>query len=118
VAPFGVRVVSIRPGFIATEFNTVANQMSAGLTSPVLEDYERISQTAREALGRMWADVEPFAPEVVAQLILEVVRSEHPRAAYAIGPLTEELLAERARLNDDEWRDAMDKRTGLDGLIL
>ncbi len=118
VAPFGIRVVALRPAFIATEFNTVVNEMSAEFTSRVSEDYQKIAETAKATLGQMWADIELFEPGVVADVITQAIFSNHPNAAYAVGPMTEEFLSERARLDDDAWRAFMDKRTGLEGLSL
>lgn len=38
--------------------------------------------------------------------------------AYTIGPLSEEFLSQRARLNDDDWKTYMDNMTGLTGLSI
>ena len=113
LSPLGIRVVSIRPAFIATEFNVVANRMSAEFVHDTIEEYRQISATARDKLNAMWAALKPLEPEAVADLILEIIGSNEPRAAYAIGPTAEEFLSQRKRLNDDEWKEFLDKKMGL-----
>jgi len=52
----------------------------------------------------------------VAQVIIEAVTADAPRAAYAVGPFSDELLPLRARLDDDQWLEGMNQRFGLAGL--
>lgn len=115
-APLGIRVVSIRPAFIATEFNTVTNEKSAAFASRTADDYRKIAETAKESLGQMWASIKLCEPKAVAEVITEAIFSENPKAAYAVGPMTDEFLSKRAELDDDEWRTFMDEKTGLAGL--
>jgi NADP-dependent 3-hydroxy acid dehydrogenase YdfG len=118
LSPLGIRMVSIRPAFIDTEFNAVANQMSAEFVPDAVVEYQRISAITRDKLNAMWAELKPLEPEAVADLIMEIIRSDNPRAAYAIGPTAEEFLSQRIRLNDDEWKEFLDKKMGLYDLKL
>lgn len=118
LSPLGIRVVSIRPAFIKTEFNDVSNKMSAEFVPDVHTEYQQISATARDKLNAMWAELKLMEPEAVADLIMEIIGSDKPRAAYAIGPKVEEFLSQRIRLNDDEWKEFLDKKMGLYDLKL
>jgi NADP-dependent 3-hydroxy acid dehydrogenase YdfG len=118
LSPMGIRIVSIRPAFIDTEFNAVANQMSAEFVPDAAADYQRISTIAQEKINTMWSELKRLDPEAVADLIMEIIKSDNPRAAYAIGPTAEEFLSQRMGLNDDEWKEFLDKKMGLFDLKL
>ena len=118
LAPLGIRVVSIRPAFIDTGFNAVANQLSGERVPHAAEEYSELSTIAQDQIGKMWAKLDRLAPEAVADLILEIIKADNPKAAYAIGPTAEEFLTERVRLNDDEWKAYVDKKMGLFNLKL
>jgi short-subunit dehydrogenase len=118
LSPLGIRIVSIRPAFIDTEFNAIANQLSAEFVSDAAEEYQQISTIAQDKIGEMWAELKRLEPEAVADLILEIIQSDNPRAAYAIGPTAEEFLSQRVKLDDDEWKVFLDKKMGLFDLKL
>ena len=118
LAPLGIRVVSIRPAFIDTGFNAVANQLSGERVPPAAEEYSKLSTIAQDQIGKMWAKLDRLAPEAVADLIMKIIASECPQASYAIGPTAEEFLTERVKLNDDEWKAYLDKKMGLFDLKL
>lgn len=118
VAPFGIRVVAMRPAFIATEFNTVAKKMSEKIAAHATPDYIPVVEKSTGGLGKMWAEVQPIAPDEVASLIVHAAFSEKPHAAYAIGPMSEEFLRMRIELGDDEWTAFLDNKMGLVNLKL
>jgi NAD(P)-dependent dehydrogenase (short-subunit alcohol dehydrogenase family) len=108
LGPFGIRVIAIRPAFIATQFNPTAQKFSSEIAVTSTGDYSRISNAALEGLGRLWKSVSPIEPESVADLIVDAVFSEAFYAANAIGPMASELLKERSRLDDDAWKDIVE----------
>lgn len=116
LAPLGIRVVAIRPGPIATEFNEVGNEMTGDLMARTDPDYKPIYQTAGAATGKMFAGLEVPGPELIADLILEAVLSDSPKAVYSAGPFTEDLLGKRAGVDDDAFHGFMMERFGLAGL--
>jgi len=116
LAPFGIRVVAVRPGPLATEFNEVANEWTGDLMARTDADYQPVYQTAGSKIGEMFAGLSVPGPEPIVELILEAVRSDAPRAVYAAGPFSEELLGKRAELDDDAFYRFMLKRHGLDDL--
>jgi len=116
LAPLGIRVVAIRPGPIATEFNDVGNEMTGDLMARTDPDYKLIYQTAGAATGKMFAGLDVPGPELIADLILEAVLSDSPKAVYSAGPFTEDLLGKRADVDDDEFHGFMMEKFGLSGL--
>jgi len=82
LAPFGIKVILIEPGFILTEFQQVANEVSrevtedAGPYAPFVAAFERGYDRTRRIAGQ---------PDDIAKLIECALLAEHPRARYA-GP--------------------------------
>lgn len=116
VRPFGIRVVVIRPGFTATEFNEVATHMTGDLMSRTDPDYKPLYETSGAAVGKMFVNATVPGPEVIADLIMEAVESDTPKAAYSGSFMSEEFLGRRAELNDDAFDEWLSEKTGLAGL--
>ncbi len=116
LAPFGIRVVAIRPGPIATEFNEVGNKLTGDLMARTDPDYKPIYQTAGASTGKMFAGLSIPGPDLIADLILEAVLSDAPKAVYSAGPLSEDFLGKRANLDDDAFHRFMMEKFGLMGL--
>lgn len=80
LAPFGIKVVVIEPGFIITEFLGVANEGAREImehAGPYAETFERVAagtQRLRKLAGR---------PDDIAELVFKAVASESPRIRYA-----------------------------------
>ncbi len=118
VRPFGIRVVTIRPGMIGTEFNETANRLTGDLLSRTDPDYKPVYQAYGAGMGKLFSNVSIPGPELIANLILKAVLSDSPRAVYTAGPFVEELLGERLRLDDDGFFELMTEKTGLKGLVV
>ena len=116
VRPFGIRVVAIRPGAIATEFNDVANQLTGDLLARTDPDYKPIYQAAGAGVGKMFASISIPGPDLIANIIVNAVLSDAPKTVYPGGPLSEEFLGQRARLDDDAFDNFLNEKTGLMGL--
>jgi len=116
VRPFGIRVVTIRPGAIATEFNEVANRLTGDLLSRTDPDYKPVYQAYGAAMGKMFANISIPGPELIGDTILEAVLSDSPKAVYSVGPLVDEILGQRIRLDDDAFNQFLAKKTGLKDL--
>jgi NAD(P)-dependent dehydrogenase (short-subunit alcohol dehydrogenase family) len=79
LAPFGVKVVVIRPGYIATEFVDAANQVSAEtLTS--LGPYAPYMDGFRSESARLHRFAAP--PDAIARLIERALVARRPRIHY------------------------------------
>jgi len=116
VRPFGIHVVTIRPGVIGTEFNDVANKLTGDLLSRTHPDYKTVYQSYGAAMGRLFSNIVIPGPEIIVNLILEAVLSDSPKAAYCAGPMVEEILGPRTKLDDDSFFQFMSEKTGLKDL--
>jgi short-subunit dehydrogenase len=118
VRPFGIQVVTIRPGVIATEFNETANRLTGDLLSRTAPDYKPVYQAYGEAMAKLFSNVSIPGPELIANIILEAVLSDAPKAVYSAGPFVEELLQKRSQLDDDAFYQFWSGKTGLRDLKL
>jgi short-subunit dehydrogenase len=118
VRPFGIRVVSIRPGVIGTEFNEVANQLTGDLLTRTDPDYKPVYQAYGAGMGKLFSNMIIPGPELIADLILEAVLSDSPKASYSAGPLAEAILGQRKKQDDDAFDQYLTEITGLKGLKL
>jgi len=116
LAPFGIRVVAIRPGPIATEFNEVGNKLTGDLMARTDPDYKPIYQTAGAATGKMFAGLSIPGPDLIADSILQAVLSDAPKAVYSAGPLSDDFLEKRANLDDNAFHRFMMEKFDLMGL--
>jgi short-subunit dehydrogenase len=116
VRPFGISVITIRPGVIATEFNDVATEMTGDLMARMDPDYKPIYQAAGAGVGAMFVGLTIPGPELIADLILEAVLSDAPKAVYAAGPFVEDILGKRFELDDDGFDRFWTEKTGLSDL--
>jgi short-subunit dehydrogenase len=116
VRPFGIRVVTIRPGVIATEFNDTANQLTGDLLSRTDPDYKPVYQAYGAAMGKLFSNISIPGPDLIADIIIKAVFSDSPYAVYSAGPLVEEILGQRARMDDDAFYLFMSEKVGLKDL--
>ena len=116
LAPFGIRVVAIRPGPIATEFNDVGNKLTGDLMARTHPDYTPIYQTAGAATGKIFTGLSIPGPDLIADLILQAVLSDAPKAVYSAGPLSNDFLEKRANLDDNAFHHFMMEKFDLVGL--
>ena len=114
--PMGIRVVAIRPGPIATEFNEAATEMTGDLMARTDPDYKQIYETAGEHTGKLFADLHIPGPELIANLIMEAVLSASPKIVYSAGPINDEFLGKRADLDDEGFHRFMLDKFGLGDL--
>jgi short-subunit dehydrogenase len=114
--PFGIRVITIRPGVIASEFNEVANEMTGDLMARTDPDYKPVYQASGAGVGKMFVGLSIPGPELVARIIVEAILSDAPNTVYAVGPFTEEILGQRFNLDDDAFDRFWTEKTGLAGL--
>ncbi len=80
LAPFGIKVVIIEPGFIITEFLGVANERARDIVErdspykPFFEGFAEGYQRMRKMAGR---------PEDIAELVVRALVLDRPRPRYA-----------------------------------
>ncbi len=111
--PLGIRVITIRPGVIATEFNEVATEMTGDLMPMTDPDYKPIYEAVGTGVGKMFTGLTIPDPDLIANIILEVVLSESPKSTYAAGPFTDEILSKRFLLDDDAFDRFWTEKIGI-----
>lgn len=105
VAPYGIRVVVIEPGQIATEFNVETRRSL--VKSSGEGPYANLTRAAISALLDNPASLQRASPpSVVADAIHRSVLAGRPRTRYPVGNMASSLLWARAIL-PDRWFDAM-----------
>jgi short-subunit dehydrogenase len=114
--PMGIKVVTIRPGPINTEFNDAATKMSDDPMARTDPDYQPVYQTAGEYIGKLFTDLHIPGPELIADLIMEAVLSQTPKIMYSAGPINDEFLGNRADLDDEGFHRFMMGKFGLKDL--
>jgi len=114
--PFGIRVITIRPGIIASEFNEVANEMTGDLMARTDPDYKPVYEAGGAGVGKMFAGLAIPGPELIADIIVDAVLSDAPKAVYAAGPFVEDILGKRLSLDDDAFDRFWTEKTGLANL--
>lgn len=89
LAPFGVSVVLVEPGFVKTDIGG-ASQRQAADFAIAGEGYEELIKKTIEFVGKQVAD-NGIAPEKVARRIADAAEAGNPRARYLL-PLSSKLL--------------------------
>jgi NADP-dependent 3-hydroxy acid dehydrogenase YdfG len=116
VRPYGIRVVTIRPGPIATEFNDVGNEMTGDLMARTDPEYKPLYEASGGAVGKLFAGITLPGPDIIADLILEAVTSEAPKPVYTAGPMVKEFLEPRLKMDDETFDRYLSEKTGLWGI--
>jgi len=99
LAPFGIRVVIVEPGAIATEFGDV-------MLDPMLKrsgsgPYQVIAQAmARATRDSYQKKGGASPPSVVADVIAKAIRAPRPKTRYVVGKLARPLMFIRKYLGD------------------
>ena len=109
VAPFGIDVVVIEPGGIATEWGGIAAQhvVETSGTGP----YAGQAQAVATMLGSEANANRTSPPSVIADAIAKAVTAKRPRTRYAVGFGAKPLIAVRKVLSDRQY-DALITRVG------
>lgn len=105
VAPFGIHVVIIEPGAVATEWGGVAidSMLATSGHGPYQAQAQGLARTMRRADGA------GAPPRVVADAILRALSARRPRTRYAMGTGARPALLARALLSDRAY-DAVVRR--------
>ncbi|MBV5347608.1 oxidoreductase [bacterium] len=99
LAPFGIRVVIIEPGAIATEWGNV-------MLEPMLKrsghgPYQALAQGMAKAMRSSYGkEGSASPPSVVADAILQAVRARRPKTRYVMGKLAKPMMFIRKYLGD------------------
>ena len=107
VAPFGIDVVVIEPGIIATGY---ADTASAGLRQAAEGPYGALATSFLAAMASSYQGRGAASPERVADVVVRAVTAARPRTRYKVTLNARLLPAARSVLPDRMW-DALLRRT-------
>ncbi|HEV2315006.1 MAG TPA: SDR family oxidoreductase [Candidatus Acidoferrales bacterium] len=115
VAPFGIRVVLIEPGFIPTNINRAAAELSSrymnnAAASPYARAYLSVLKLVQERVASS-----KTTPEDCARVILRAVRASNPRARYAVTREAQITIAMRWLLSDRRMDKMTMRMLGMEG---
>jgi len=113
LAPFGVNVVLVEPGFVKTDIGAASERQAAGF-APAGAGYEELIARTTEFVGRQVAE-NSIPAERVGSQIADVVEARSPRARYML-PVGGKLLVGLLGALPDGAADRAKRRTlGLSG---
>ena len=112
VAPFGVRVVLVQPGPIATRFKDNAARQSGLQAPPVDSPYADLTRRALAQVNQSggWPGA---SPDRVARAIVRGATARRPRSRYVVTNRARALLLARWCLPDAVWDYLISKACGL-----
>lgn len=111
VAPWGIRVVLVEPGPIATRFGDRTREATARILA-VPGPYSAFYGGAERASNRQF-QMGKRGPEAVARVILDAIEAKRPKARYRITPLARVLVPLKALASDRFLDRRMKKMLGL-----
>jgi NAD(P)-dependent dehydrogenase (short-subunit alcohol dehydrogenase family) len=106
VARFGIHVVLVEPGLVATQYGAAAIERLAGRDEG---PYRGFTAGVRAALETSFAgkiEGTSTADEVAAAVRLAATE-DPPRSRYVVGAMAEQLIGLRQQLSDDAWDEMM-----------
>lgn len=111
--PFGVDVILIEPGYIVTNFQQTAKDLSqryaeGAASSPYAKIY-----SAAWAASKVGRERSNATPDDCAQVILKAIESSHPRARYTVTSMARAVSIGKRILPDALFDSVLRKRFGL-----
>lgn len=111
VAPFGIHVVLIEPGAIATEWGGIARE--SALTTSAEGPYRAIVEAATATLAEADRPENSSPPLVVAEAIAHAATAPRPKTRYVVGAAARPAILARRFLSDRAFDAVMRRRFGL-----
>jgi NAD(P)-dependent dehydrogenase (short-subunit alcohol dehydrogenase family) len=114
--PFGVKVILIEPGFIATSIGRNSMELSAKYANAAEKSpYRAIYEAFRESFASSMKDSRTTAEDCAA-VIARAIEARHPRARYVVTPEAKMALRMRRLLPDAMLDRLLRKQMRLDEL--
>jgi NAD(P)-dependent dehydrogenase (short-subunit alcohol dehydrogenase family) len=111
VSPWGIRVVLVEPGPIATRFGDRTRQATARILA-VQGPYSRFYDGAERASNRQF-QMGKRNPDVVARVIVDAIEAKRPKTRYRITPLARILFSLKSVASDRFLDRRLKKMLGL-----
>jgi NAD(P)-dependent dehydrogenase (short-subunit alcohol dehydrogenase family) len=110
LAPFGIKVILIEPGYIVTEFFQVANEVSR----PIIENAGPYAESL-SGFGRAYQVMKRIAgqPEEVARVIARALSIPNPRPRYAVPGHARLLIAVKRFLPERLFDSLLMRQMGI-----
>jgi NAD(P)-dependent dehydrogenase (short-subunit alcohol dehydrogenase family) len=111
LAPFGIDVVIIEPGIIATEFGNVLLEpmLNRSGQGPYRSLAQGMAKGTRDSYGKPGAASSPL---VVVEAIVEAIAAKRPRTRYAVGKLARPMILLRKFFGDRVFDKAIMSQVG------
>ncbi|MCR9095148.1 MAG: SDR family NAD(P)-dependent oxidoreductase [bacterium] len=103
VAGFGLRVVVVEPGPVASRFGATGID---GVAEGAPDVYAGLNESIRAGLTSTFegpGSERSSTPEEVARVCVEALESDAPRSRYVVGAMAEGLIRQRVEMDDEAW---------------
>jgi NAD(P)-dependent dehydrogenase (short-subunit alcohol dehydrogenase family) len=97
VEPFGIKIVLVEPGFVRTNFSSVVAKKSQSTNS----QYSKMTEKMAASIDQM--KVKSSSPELVANIVLEIVTNKNPNLRYLAGKDVEQWMEQKKHMTDREF---------------
>jgi NAD(P)-dependent dehydrogenase (short-subunit alcohol dehydrogenase family) len=111
--PFGIQVILIEPGYIVTNFQQTARELTAPYAAAAMEGpYAKVYSGAWAAANKS-RGMSKTTPEDCARVILRAIEARNPKARYTVTPLATVVTWAKRFLSDRMMDAFILRRTGL-----
>jgi NAD(P)-dependent dehydrogenase (short-subunit alcohol dehydrogenase family) len=108
---FGIKVVAIEPGYIATPMLEKELDANYGVDTAPYDELDRIWASAENTLQ---GGGDPPGPELVAAAIADALEAEAPPLRHPVGSDAEMVVAARDSMSYEDFYASMQQLLGLD----
>lgn len=98
LSPYNIHVVVLEPGIIVTEFGDVMLENISKFSSTGA--YATLTSKLVEASKKMYANGGGSKPEIIAQTISKIVKTNNPKTRYRVGQWARPMVWMRLNLGD------------------
>lgn len=109
--PWGIRVVTVEPGFFETAMTSGEKDLSYGDDSPPYDELRRIWE---EASQRLFGGGDLPGPEVVAVAIAEAIESDDKQLRYLVGDDAELVCGTRDSMTYEDFYVSIKEMLAID----